>query len=496
MRVEVVIHGESFIVTAGPNDSVRWLQQEASALFSKEHNFRTHVVQVVETYPRDIFQANADALGGGDEGGDASLHPLNPESLVRKAISTKDRTVFHPAPMEDGVSEVADAKIWARVQATVTVPPGPLGVVLDGEVGDRPVVLEIPGQSGPAQVFQTVDGSRDNPAGSTMPEGFATTPNGTNPAATTTPFKVKPKVTRKDRAKRLLLNLATKHHFHTNATATSNTSPVEISSSAAAAAAAAAGRSPGSKASSPGGGGGHEALPSPLVTATDAATVRPGMVLAAVAARGGQGVSEEAVDTLGMGVKEAIETLVRYQHLHRAITFIDPPSGWSSEKDLDMAGGAVGAGVTCPYSVGVTVVEARGLKRSDIFTADPFAWLRLGGSSHKTSVCRSTSRPHWGETFKFALLSLERSLVVQVWDADELGADVLLGETSVNLSKLPVNNPFQSPDAAGGAVADVWYNLQVEGGGSEAGSSVGSRGVRLKISIDQQLHVAIHKKKV
>ena len=38
------------------------------------------------------------------------------------------------------------------------------------------------------------------------------------------------------------------------------------------------------------------------------------------------------------------------------------------------------------------------------------------------------SRPHWGETFKFALLSLERSLVVQVWDADELGADVLLGE--------------------------------------------------------------------
>lgn len=46
--------------------------------------------------------------------------------------------------------------------------------------------------------------------------------------------------------------------------------------------------------------------------------------------------------------------------------------------------------MTCPYSVSVTVVEARGLKRSDIFTADPFAWLRLGGSSHKTNVCRST----------------------------------------------------------------------------------------------------------
>lgn len=28
------------------------------------------------------------------------------------------------------------------------------------------------------------------------------------------------------------------------------------------------------------------------------------------------------------------------------------------------------------------------------------------------------------------MLSLERSLMVQLWDADELGADVLLGEVS------------------------------------------------------------------
>jgi len=66
-------------------------------------------------------------------------------------------------------------------------------------------------------------------------------------------------------------------------------------------------------------------------------------------------------------------------------------STWSLDNDnLLMFDAAAGAGVTCPYSVEVTVVEARGLKRSDIFTADPFAWLRLGGSSHKTKVCRST----------------------------------------------------------------------------------------------------------
>lgn len=75
---------------------------------------------MVETYLRDIFQAGAEAMGGGgSEGGDTKLIPLDPECLARKAISVKDREVFHPAPMEDGASRVAGAKIWARVQATV-----------------------------------------------------------------------------------------------------------------------------------------------------------------------------------------------------------------------------------------------------------------------------------------------------------------------------------------------------------------------------------------
>lgn len=50
-----MIHGESFVVSAGPNDTVRWLQQEASALFSKEHNFHTHVVQVIVAPPKHVM---------------------------------------------------------------------------------------------------------------------------------------------------------------------------------------------------------------------------------------------------------------------------------------------------------------------------------------------------------------------------------------------------------------------------------------------------------
>lgn len=136
-----------------------------------------------------------------------------------------------------------------------------------------------------------------------MLEAFAVSPSGAaKPAAfgasATTPTRPKPraKVTRKDRAKRLLLSLATKHHFH------STTGTGEIAAAERSSEQSLERRSPGGVA---------DPVPSPLVTATDAATVRPGMVLASVSARGGQGVSEEAVDTWGMGVKEAIETLVR-----------------------------------------------------------------------------------------------------------------------------------------------------------------------------------------
>lgn len=124
-----------------------------------------------------------------------------------------------------------------------------------------------------------------------MSEGF------TNTASTpVTPKVLKP--SRKDRAKRALINLATKHHFHQDHAAR-NALPAAITEKSWKAV---------------GGGGvkgGDAAAVSPLVTATDAATVRPGMLLKSVVAHGGQGVSEEPVDTFGMGVKEAIETLVR-----------------------------------------------------------------------------------------------------------------------------------------------------------------------------------------
>lgn len=70
----------------------------------------------METYPRDIFQGEDESVGAGN----TELRPLDPENLVRKVVSVKDRTVFHPAPTEGGTSIVPDARIWARVQATVS----------------------------------------------------------------------------------------------------------------------------------------------------------------------------------------------------------------------------------------------------------------------------------------------------------------------------------------------------------------------------------------
>ena len=105
----------------------------------------------------------------------------------------------------------------------------------------------------------------------------------------------KPKQSRTDRAKRLLLSLATKHHPQQQ-------SPRQLPENVGGSSGVDGGTSFPA---------GAAATVSPLLTATDAATVRPGMVLAAVSACTGQGVSVEAVDTLGMGVKEAIKTLVK-----------------------------------------------------------------------------------------------------------------------------------------------------------------------------------------
>lgn len=73
--------------------------------------------QVIELYPRNIFQAAAQA--GGTEEEENAFHPIPPDSLVKEVFSVKDRNIVHPAPMEDGMV-VPDSKVWARVQATVS----------------------------------------------------------------------------------------------------------------------------------------------------------------------------------------------------------------------------------------------------------------------------------------------------------------------------------------------------------------------------------------
>lgn len=56
------------------------------------------------------------------------------------------------------------------------------------------------------------------------------------------------------------------------------------------------------------------------------------------------------------------------------------------------------------------------------------------------------SRPQWSESFKFEVLSLERSINVQLWDADEIGADTLLGEVSQWFYMCMANAPLPRGD--------------------------------------------------
>ncbi|CAM9421563.1 unnamed protein product, partial [Discosporangium mesarthrocarpum] len=235
------------------------------------------------------------------------------------------------------------------------------------------------------------------------------------------------------------------------------------------------------------GGSSQGGASSPLLTATDPTTVRPGMMLASVAPCGGQGVSEAAVHTLGMGVAEVAGVLLRLQHLTRSVAFVDPPPLSSGDAILEsgrVAGeGGTWAGVTPPYKVEVEVVEGEDLCRKELLPSDLFVWLRLGGSSQKTTAHKSSSHNtcHWEEVLTFSMLSLEEVLYLQVWDQDSLGATDPLGELSIPLAHFPVNTPSVQETL----VTDRWLPLQKTTSGR----------VHLRVKVDQKLSVKILAKK-
>jgi len=98
----------------------------------------------------------------------------------------------------------------------------------------------------------------------------------------------------------------------------------------------------------------------------------------------------------------------------------------------------------------VTVVEARGLPKSDHMShkSDPYCVLFLERQKEKTRTVKKTLNPKWQADFEFYVSEPGASLEVSVFDWNRLFADELLGKVTIPVSSL-----------RDGATEDKWYPL-------------------------------------
>ena len=93
------------------------------------------------------------------------------------------------------------------------------------------------------------------------------------------------------------------------------------------------------------------------------------------------------------------------------------------------------------WIVVAAVKEARGLTAKDSSgTSDPYALLVHGKQKHKTKVLYKELNPRWDETFEVQVDTLglrpSHALLLSVFDRDMIGADDLIGQTSIDLERI------------------------------------------------------------
>jgi len=121
----------------------------------------------------------------------------------------------------------------------------------------------------------------------------------------------------------------------------------------------------------------------------------------------------------------------------------------------------------------VTVVEARGLPKSDHLNhkSDPYCVLFLERQKEKTRTVKKTLNPKWQAEFEFYVSEPNASLEVSVFDWNRIFADELLGKTTVAVSSL-----------RDGATEDKWFPLAGKEAKKEKGKEVVAGEIRLVLT--------------
>lgn len=101
-------------------------------------------------------------------------------------------------------------------------------------------------------------------------------------------------------------------------------------------------------------------------------------------------------------------------------------------------------------SLTVRVIQARGLKKMDLTgAADPFAVVKCGPQQFRTEIEFDTRRPRWEKEFRFKIVPLSDTLVVELYDYDRASANDPMGQIVIPLAHI-------DPHEAG---CTQWYPL-------------------------------------
>jgi len=100
--------------------------------------------------------------------------------------------------------------------------------------------------------------------------------------------------------------------------------------------------------------------------------------------------------------------------------------------------------------IGVTVVEARGLPKSDHMgsKSDPYCVLFLERQKEKTRTVKKTLNPKWQAEFEFYVSDANAALEVSVFDWNRIFSDELLGKVTIPVKEMK-----------DGVTEDKWFPL-------------------------------------
>ena len=78
---------------------------------------------------------------------------------------------------------------------------------------------------------------------------------------------------------------------------------------------------------------------------------------------------------------------------------------------------------------------------ADVSSSDPYVVLKIGNRIvGRSPVVRFSLSPVWNYTVTVPLLHLSYSVIMEIWDHDDIGEHDIMGQIEIDLSSLPTTD--------------------------------------------------------